>query len=276
MKRRTNSRKNTVKSSQKKYIFTLKGINTEKIDQRFGITLVSNINIGTDDEPTNTTKISDLSASRNTPEIISFIDEAKKSHKCTISMVDFETQKKFSAGGYNRGYDCFWCRNSIPPSVVAIGCPIKYVPSQAVKTYYSEISKDTYTIKESITPSRKKKIEESNDSRLVINEKDYYLTDGIFCSFNCCMAYISENREKSIYSMSEMLLLKMYNNIYPNKVPCIQEAPHWRLLKQCGGHLTIKQFRESFSKIEYQEHGSVNVDPVCKSLGVLYEEKLKF
>lgn len=276
MKRRTKSRNNTIESSQKKYIFTLKGINTEKIDQRFGITLVSNINMVTDEPPTNTTKISDLSTNRNTPEIISFIDEAKKPHKCSISMIDFETQKKFCADGYNSGYDCFWCRNAIPPTVVAIGCPINYVPSQVVKTYYSEISKDTYTIKESITPSRKKKIEESNDSRLVIHEKDYYLTDGIFCSFNCCMAYISENREKSMYSMSEMLLLKMYNNIYPDKVPCIQEAPHWRLLKQCGGHLNIKQFRESFSKIEYQEHGSVNVGPLCKSLGVLYEEKLKF
>lgn len=276
MKRQTKSGKNTIKSCQNKYIFTLKGINTEKIDQRFGITLVSNINMVTDDSPTNTTKISDLSEKRNTPEIISFIDEAKKPHKCTISMVNFETQKKFSTDGYDSGYDCFWCRNAIPPTIVPIGCPIKYVPNQAVKTYYSEISKDTYTIKESITPSRKKKIEESNDSRLVIHEKDYYLTDGIFCSFNCCMAYISENREKSIYSMSEMLLLKMYNNIYPDKIPCIQEAPHWRLLKQCGGHLTIKQFRESFSKIEYQTHGSVNVGPVCKSLGVLYEEKLKF
>lgn len=275
MKLRTKTPKNIIKSP-KNYIFTLKGINTEKIDKRFGITLVSNINMFTDEPPSNTTKISDLSANRNTPEIISFIDEAKKPHRCSISMVDFETQKKFSSGIYNRGYDCFWCRNAIPTTVVSIGCPIKYVASKAVKTYYSEISKDTYTIKESITPNRKKKIYESNDGRLAIHEKDYYLTDGIFCSFNCCMAYISENREKSMYTMSEILLLRMYNNIYPDKVPCIQEAPHWRLLKQFGGHLTIKQFRESFSKIEYQEHGYANTGPRCKSLGVLYEEKLKF
>ena len=276
MKSRTKSKKNTIKGSQKRYLFTLTDINTEKIDQRFGITVVSNINMITDEPPNNTTKISDLTTNRNTPEIISFIDEAKKPHKCTISMVDFETQRKFSSEGYSNGYDCFWCRNQIPSHVIGIGCPIKFVSSQAVKTYYSEISKDTYTIKESITPNRKKKIEEFGDGRLVIHEKDYYLTDGIFCSFNCCMAYISENREKSMYSMSEMLLLKMYNNIYPDKIPCIQEAPHWRLLKQSGGHLTIKQFRESFSKIEYQEHGSVNIDPKCKSLGTLFEEKLKF
>lgn len=258
--------------TDKKYMFILTGVNTDKVDQRFGISIVSNIT-SDDITPQNITKISDLSVIRNTPEIISFIDEAKKSHKCTISMIDFTSKKEFTQ---NSVYDCFWCRNQIPRTVKAIGCPIKYVPTQAVKTYYSEISKDKYTIKENITSKRRQKIEDNPDCKLDIIKNDYYLTDGIFCSFNCCMAYIEDNKNNSMYDMSGMLLLKIYHNIYPENVHSIDGAPHWRKLKQYGGELTIDQFRDSFNKIDYQEHGFVSRIPKFKSLGVLFEEKLKF
>lgn len=261
-----------INMGSKKYIFTLKGVKTEKIDQRFGISIVSNINV-VEHVPNNTTKISDLSTTRNTPEIISFIDESKKSHKCTISMIDFKSKMEFP---FSNIYDCFWCRNSIPSKVTAIGCPIKYIPTQAVKTYYSEISKDKYTIKENITTKRQKHIEESNNNALSIINKNYYITDGIFCSFNCCMSYIEDNKHNSMYNISEMLLLKMYHDIYPTKVTTIDEAPHWRKLHQCGGDLTIEQFRDSFNKIEYKEHGYISKIPTFQSLGVLFEEKLQF
>lgn len=263
------------KNTGKTFMFTLMGINTEKVDKRFGITIVSNINeLST--VPCNTTKISDLSANKNTPEIVSFLDDSKKTHKCTISMVDFNTQKEFLSGDQVSIYDCFWCRNSIPSNVVAIGCPIKYVPSQAVKTYYSEISKDYYTIKENITPKKIQELTCSDDDRLEVINKNYYLTDGIFCSFNCCMAYITDNKTNSMYVLSEMLLLKMYNDIHQSPVPFIEEAPHWRKLKQCGGDLSIDWFRHSFNKIEYKKHGFVSGIPKFKSIGVLFEEKLKF
>ena len=265
-------KKKFTKTSSNKYLFTLRNINPEHIENRFSITLTSNINIIIDESPNNTTKISDLSTNKTTPEVISFIDEAKKHHKCNISMIDFKSQKQISSDNECQcQYQCFWCRNTIPSTVIAIGCPIKYVYSKAIKTYYSEISKDTYTIKEDIT--QKIKIKELND-HIVIGDKGYYVTDGIFCSFNCCMAYITENSYNSMYNMSEMLLLKMYNNIYPDKIPSIEEAPHWRLLKQSGGHLSIEEFRNSFSKITFQSHGIINID--CKSLGNIYEEKLRF
>jgi hypothetical protein len=251
----------------------LKDVNTKKVDQRFGISIISNIDVMINNLPQNTTKISDLSVNRNTPEIISFIDEAKKSHKCSISMVDFNTKKEFE---YSSIYDCFWCRNLIPATVLAIGCPIKYVPTQAVKTYYSEISKDKYIIKANITKKRRETIEREGDTRLNVLDKNYYQTDGIFCSFNCCMAYIEDNKHNSMYTMSEMLLLKMYHDIYPTRVVSIDEAPHWRKLKQYGGDLTIEQFRDSFNKIEYKQHGYVSHVPKFKSTGMLFEEKLKF
>jgi hypothetical protein len=252
-----------------KFTFVLKDVNPEKVDIMFGIS-ISNFNTTLKEVPKNTTKISDLNANRNTPDIISFIDEAKKSHKCSISMVDFHTNKIVTYENYN----CFWDRNPIPTSVMAIGCPVKYIPHQLIKTYHSEISKDSYVIKENITNKYLKK-NEKNDN-LVIQEKNYYVTDGIFCSFNCCMAYIEDNKDNSMYELSEMLLLKMYHDIYPTKVISIDKAPHWRKLKQYGGDINIEQLRDSFNKIDYKEHGYINELPKFKSLGVLFEEKLKF
>ena len=266
-------RKTVNNMEEKKYTFTLKDVNTEKVDQRFGISIVSNITAIENQVPENSTKISDLTINRNTPDIVSFIDESKKVHKCTISMVDFNTNKEIIQCS---AYDCFWCRNLIPNNVIDIGCPIKYAPTQAVKTYYSEISKDKYTIKENITTKREETIKKDIENKLTIIDKNYYLTDGIFCSFNCCMAYIDDNKYNSLYDMSECLLLKMYHDFYPSKVASIDKAPHWRKLKQYGGDLTIEQFRDSFNKIEYQAHGFMSCIPKFKSIGVLFEEKLKF
>lgn len=262
-----------VKNTVNKYMFSLKNVNTEIVDKRFGISIISNINETVDKIPQKTTKISDLSINKNNSDVISFLDEAKKPHKCSISMIDFYTNKE-----YNNDYiyDCFWCRNLIPNNIIAIGCPVKYIPSQAVKSYYSEISKDKYVIKENITAKRQSKIEDSKDNRLDIIDRNYYITDGIFCSFNCCMAYITENKYNSLYNMSEMLLLKMYNDINPSTIPYIEKAPHWRKLKKCGGNLTIEEFRSSFNKIEYKDHGIIFDLPKFKSLGHLFEEKLKF
>ena len=59
---------------------------------------------------------------------------------------------------------------------------------------------------------------------------------------------------------SEMLLLKMYNDIHQDQTP--YEAPHWRKLKEYGGELSIDEFRDSFNKIEYKNHGFI----MCKKL----------
>ena len=266
--------KSTDNYSNKQYTFILKNIDTESIEKRFGITIISNIDIAIDKLPENVTKIVDLNENKNTQEIISFIDEAKKTHKCCVSMIDFTTKDRLNESSEH--YDCFWCRNSIPKNIISIGCPIKYVYSQAIKSYYSEISKDNYIIKENITKNKQKKIEEFKHQQIGIIDKNYYITDGIFCSFNCCMAYITENKNNSLYNMSEMLLLKMYNDMYPSSIPSIEKAPHWRNLKSYGGSYTIEQFRASFNKIEYKNHGMVFDFPKFKSVGVMFEEKIKF
>ena len=253
--------------NQKKYDFMLKNVDTVKIEEIYDITIVSNItDLGS---PLNITKITELTT-KLTPNIMSFLDESKKIHKCMVSMIDHQTNKEIIS---NKNYYCYWCRHSIPSNILPIGCPIKFIPNKAIKSYYSEISKDKYTIKENITENRKENIDESKDTRITTLEKNYYLTDGIFCSFNCCLSYILDNNNNSMYNMSKMLLLKIYNDIYPDINPFIEYAPHWRKLIVYGGDLTIEKFRNSFNKIEYKNHGTIN--PRFKSLGVLFEEKLK-
>jgi len=261
----------SVKSTKRKYIFTLRNINTETIDQRYGITLTSNL--GEDDhDPHITTKVDDLDTTDKIPEVVSFLDEAKYLRKCTVSMIDFNTNKPVSGT-----HHCWWCRHPMPENTRPIGCPIKYVPHQAIKSYYSELSKDKYTIKENITESRAKHIVQNKDKRISLLKRGYYITEGAYCSFNCCMAYIQDPSTKNndFYTDSEALLLKMYNTIVEHQIDEIIPAHSWKKLMVYGGDLTIEKFRENFNNVEYVDHGILINYPRHVSIGHLFEERLK-
>ena len=109
-----------------------------------------------------------------------------------------------------------------------------------------------------------------------VNIKEYYETDGIFCSFNCCKAFINDNKHKKMYNQSLTLLMRMYNEMFGVTIHVIDSAPHWRVLKEYGGNLSIIEFRNSFSKADYEEHGIIINTPSYRSIGFLYEEKIKF
>ena len=67
----------------------------------------------------------------------------------------------------------------------------------------------------------------------------------------------------------------MYNEINPeNQNIEIIPAPHWRMLSDFGGSLSIEEFRESFNKIRYVHHGTCEIKN-C-SIGNLYEDQIKF
>jgi len=215
----------------------------------------------------NTTKITELDLEDKIPKLISFIDDTKKSRKCHISFIDFNSDKK---------YKCFWDKNYIPKDFIPLGCPIRYVSNKLVKTYYSELSKDNYTINEFITDRKNEEIKEEIKSgekdikKFSINEAGYYETDGIFCSFNCCMAFLNDpdNKRKDIYRYSESLLMKMYQDIMGEKTVEIIPSPHWRLLEDFGGNMKIEEFRNNFNKTEYIDHGML-------SIARLYEDKIR-
>jgi len=245
----------------KQYFFTIRNVNMEEVNKRFGLFIESNMGNKEYYIPENSTKLSELATCKN----MSFTDESKQLHKCNISMIDFNTQQEYD---FRDNKNCFWCRHSIPKNKTGIGCPIKYVSNKCHKTYYSEISKDIYSIKQNTTVKTSDKIIDEN---VKIQKNDYYLTDGIFCSFNCCMTWINDNSHNSMYDMSKTLLLSIFHNLYDLYV--IDEAPHWRKLLKYGGELTISEFRSGFNNIEYKNHGYYL--PSFKSIGFLFEEKLK-
>lgn len=219
------------------------------------------------------TKITDLEILKS-PKTISFLDEFKILRKCHISMIDFRTRYHHMT---RCPYKCFWDRCSIPNNVQSIGCPIRYVPSRAVKTYDSFISKEKYSITEPITEGKRRRIELEN-KEIKIEGVGYYETDGIFCSFNCCLAFLNAkgNNKNPIYRNSKNLLFQIYNDVSKevsdvNNFNEIIPAGHWRTLIDFGGFLTIEEFRNSFNKTKWIERGSI----LSKTFGRIFEEQIK-
>lgn len=261
-----NNESNLVTDPQNRgvYTFSLSGINMEKIDKLLNNSIIHTID---DKIPSQTTKLVDLEFDKKGPEILSFISESKNIHKCSIAQVDF-TKKK---------YKCFWDRNYIPQDWLPIGCPLKYIPSKVTKVYHSQISKEKYKISEYVTEDRRTEIElkKDSDAKYITEKNNYYETDGIFCSFNCCLAFLESlgNRKNPIYKNSKSLLFQIYTDITNGGNPLdVIPAPHWRLLEDFGGHLSIDQFRESFNKIKYTNRGTI----IFKSIGILFEDQIKF
>lgn len=222
------------------------------------------------------TKITELEI-LNSPKTISFLDEFKTLRKCSVSMIDFRSKY---IHGTSCPYKCFWDRCQIPPHYKSIGCPIKYIPSRAIKTYDSFISKEKYSITEKITESKRRELELEN-KELKIEPNGYYETDGIFCSFNCCLAFLQArgNNKNAIYKNSKNLLLQIYNDVSGadsknKKNGTFEEiipAAHWRTLIDFGGFLSIEEFRGAFNKTKYIDRGSVLV----KTYGRLFEEQIR-
>jgi hypothetical protein len=141
---------------------------------------------------------------------------------------------------------CYWDHHTFDN--IGIFCPLNYKPKQVAKIGFTDDTK--YTIKENI-PSCK----DINGCKDVIEISDaYYEVDGIFCSPECCLAYINDEKTKvggSKYSESERLLhfmLGLSTKITP--------ANSFRLLKVYGGNLSIEQFRKSNKSIKYEYCGT--------------------
>jgi len=251
-----------------KYTFILHCVNTAKINNTYGIKVPGDMEIVDEKPSANTTRLTELNTDKGTPEVISFLDESKRLHTCQISMVDFESKMDVNLLRYH----CFWCKH--PFETRPIGCPTKYVSSQAVKKYYSHISRDTYTIKENVTSNRKQIL--AGNEKISVKVGEYYETDGVFCSFNCCQTWINNNKHVRIYDSSAMLLMKMYNDMMGTRVIIISPAPHWRTLEQYGGHLNIMKFRDGFNKVDYECHGSTKAVPNFLPFCTLFEEKIRF
>lgn len=205
-------------------------------------------------EEQNTTNIEPI----ETVDSLSFIDESRKIHKCMLSSIDFSNANL---------YCCFWCRH--PFTTDPIGCPVKYIPNVVSRSFLSEITKEKFIVRENI--SKNNYSSTNTDTFTEVN--DYYETDGIFCSVNCCYTFILENKKNPLYVDSEYLLHKIHFDIDKTDAK-INPSPHWRLLKVYGGTLDISSFRSNISRLEYVKKGLYK--PFFKSLAHSFEEKIKF
>ena len=192
-------------------------------------------------------------------ETLTFMDESRKLHKCMLSTIDFNNSSE---------YCCFWDRHQF--SSQPIGCPVRYIPDVITRTYFSEISKEKFSVKESV-------IQDQRISEDILFKKDsnnYYETLDIFCGFSCCLAFIQDpsTRRNPIYKDSEVLLHKMHYDIYGTAK--ITPASHWRILKVYGGFEDIISFRSNCSKVDYENKGLYK--PYFKPYAHAFEEKIKF
>ena len=257
------------KKRETKYTFILKNIDTQQVDKKYGISLVSNIDTTDINELSNITQLSDLVTEN---KFFSYLDEAKKEHRCMVVLTN---------NGKNlptrTSVNCFWCR--YPFDTLPLGCPIKFCPTQLTKKYYSEITKDIYSIRENVSAKKSKHVEANfvENEEISINKKEHYETDGIFCSFNCCLAFIEAHYFNPLYTNSKTLLYRIFNKLF-HTTNNIVPAPSWKLLKNRGSEdgIDIKDFRDNFYKINYDDAGIVKNFPCCKEIGYVFEKKTKF
>lgn len=155
-----------------------------------------------------------------------------------------------------------------------IGCPVSYHPSVACKTYFSEIDKHEITEKKEISSID---VDKYKNNGWEIDQRDYFLVDGFFCSFNCVLNFIRNNRHIAMYEHSEMLLYKLYQRLVGKHATKIIRAGDFCLLKEYGGHLSIEKYRAEFETVEYRNtYSNYHGYPRQFPLGRLYDVVAKF
>lgn len=167
---------------------------------------------------------------------------------------------------------CFWDHHTF--DTVGIFCPLSYRPKQVAKLGQTEVKQrsknisdlniDNFMIKENIPKNK----DISTLNNIIEITDAYYEVDGIFCSPECCLAFINDQKTKvggSKYFDSKRLL---YNMLNLTKEEDIFPANDFRLLKCYGGNLSIEQFRNNNKSISYQEIGTTVL------ISHLYEKKI--
>lgn len=105
---------------------------------------------------------------------------------------------------------------------------------------------------------------------LLKNDKEYIITDGIFCSFNCAMAYLLDRGGNKAHEQIT-LLNQLYKDMY-DKTDKIYPASSWKCIDEYGGNITIDKFRNELINLK-KEH--IYYIPPLKSLVPQIEESTR-
>jgi len=116
---------------------------------------------------------------------------------------------------------CWYCRHAFPSEWHPIGIPIKHRKEPTAGTATAGC--------------------------------DSFECEGVFCSFNCVVAYLQEHAEYR-YKDSSVLLLMLYRKVMQHCRPLntIVPSPSWKLLREYGGHLSIDEYRKCIQHVEYK------------------------
>lgn len=137
---------------------------------------------------------------------------------------------------------CWNCRatfNSHP-----IGCPIEYYSIETLNETDKELILE--------------KFKELNLSRI----KDFFITEGIFCTFSCVKAYILESlsRSKSSKYKSSLTLLTLLRFKITGEISIIPlPSGSWKDTIEYGGFMSPAKLREDSGTLTYEEI-SANVE----------------
>lgn len=209
--------------------FILKGINMSQLDNQYVINelqdiginhLVNDLNHSQDTltKITSTLESIGVSKSRSKPfDTILMNDELNIRLFISPNTIpcNNEATSPIKALTELRKANCWYCRNSIPQEWHPLGIPIKH--------------------------------------KVDTNKVDCFDCEGVFCSFNCCVAYLNEHSDYRFKDSSVMLLM-MYRKVTKcgKTVTSIVPAPSWKLLKEYGGHLSIEDYRKCIQQIDYK------------------------
>lgn len=86
-----------------------------------------------------------------------------------------------------------------------------------------------------------------NTPKVSLPEQYYdekFLTNGIFCSYNCAKSYNLSLNDFNVQKRNNLLNLFFYKTYGEFKE--ILPAPSWKVLKEYGGYLDIEKFRDNF------------------------------
>lgn len=205
---------------------------------------------GTDDELERDIPITELLHEKSKRGFY-FLDTRKSPNKFWGIMIDITANGPLPG---STKAPCWWCRHSFQTR--PIGCPLKYNGHRN-----SGVEKERFD-------------EKAVAANIDCSTNDFFETEGCFCSFPCCKAYILDQRSSVKYKESAALLTLLFFKLFGviSDFPC---APTWKILKEYGGHLTITEFRATFGKIEYLETVNTRRPYMYCSSQYISEKKIK-
>jgi len=115
-------------------------------------------------------------------------------------------------------------------------------------TEENNIKGENYCKKENKGIYQFKKNNEKDSHKILT--KQFFETEGIFCSFNCIVSYLEENRNNPLYQNSYNLIYFMYKILF-GYFPqfTIIKSPSWKLRKEYGGPLSDEDYEKYIQNI---------------------------